>query len=393
MKYPILKLLPKRDKSVLNRHPWIFSGGVQNKVAAEDGDIVEVRNHEGIVLGYGFFSSTSQIVCRMFDWGSAPAAFDQQSYWKAKFENALALRQAAVINEGTNAYRLIHAEGDFLPGLIVDVYGALAVAQILIAGTEKIKNFLFDALRNMNFSHIYVKAKTNLQNADSFQTDSGWIEGQLENPVLVKENGLNFMVDFIGGQKTGFFLDQRDNRQLLGKYTHDKIVLNAFSYTGGFSVYALARGAKEVHSLDISNEAVEMTEKNVKLNAVGGIHHKIVRDCFDYLKEMPDAYFDTIVLDPPAFAKHARAVENAAKGYKQINLRAIQKIKPGGVLLTFSCSQNISKDLFQKIVFGAAADAKRNVRILEQLHQPADHPINIFHPEGEYLKGLAIWVE
>lgn len=394
MSYPILHLNPKREKSILNRHPWIFSGAVKKVTkGAAEGDIVEVQSAEGQVLGYGFYSSRSQISCRMFDWNREPQDFESTDYWLRKLQAAYNLRKQLVVNSGTNSYRLIHAEGDFLPGLIIDIYANVAVAQILVLGIEKRKIQIAEALAALGFNNIYIKAKTSSQVLEDVRSDSDWLAGEHISPVEVLENSLKFKVDFVEGQKTGFFIDQRDNRALLGQLSRDKKVLNAFSYSGGFSVYALAGGATEVHSLDISQSAMDMAVENISLNFPDAPHKPIVLDCFEFLREMEANYYDIIVLDPPAFAKHARAVENASRGYKQINMRAFAKIKPGGLVFTFSCSQNISKDLFQKIVFGAAADAGRNVRIIHQLHQPADHPINIFHPEGEYLKGLVLWVE
>jgi 23S rRNA (cytosine1962-C5)-methyltransferase len=392
MSYPILQLNPKRERSVIHRHPWIFSGAVAKMPKAEEGDIVEVRNHGNTILGYGFYSVKSQISCRMFEWDKGHD-FETEDYWFNKIQNALALRKEQIISPDTNAYRLIHAEGDFLPGIIVDVFNDVAVVQLLIKGTENKKELLFSALKRSWFQNIYTKAKTSFIVKEDIETSSGWASGETNSPAIIKEHNVKFKVDFISGQKTGFFLDQRDNRQLVQTYSKNKTVLNAFSYTGGFSVYALAGGAAEVHSLDISEDAVKGAEENVRLNFPDANHKAIVKDCFEYLKEMPDNFYDLIILDPPAFAKNARAIDKAARGYKQINLSAFRKIKPEGLLFTFSCSQNISKDLFQKIIFGAAADAKRNVRIIHQLHQPADHPINIYHPEGEYLKGLVLWVE
>jgi 23S rRNA (cytosine1962-C5)-methyltransferase len=288
---------------------------------------------------------------------------------------------------------LLHAEGDFLPGIIADVYANVVVLQILIRGIEQRKELILEAFKRNGFPTIYLKTKSSSQNIEEISSQSGWLSGSGEGKVITKENGLLFNVDFIEGQKTGFFIDQRDNRQLLKTLSNGKKVLNTFCYTGGFSVYALAGGATEVHSVDISTEAVKLSEENVLLNFPNAAHKGFAIDCFDYLKDMPENEYDLIVLDPPAFAKNARAIDNASRGYKQINMRAFKKIKPGGILFTFSCSQNISKDLFQKIIFGAAADVGRNVRIIHQLHQPADHPVNIYHPEGEYLKGLALWVE
>jgi len=389
---PILQLKEKRERSIINRHPWIFSGAILKKPKANEGDIIEVRDFKDAILGYGFYSEKSQISCRMFDWSRETSTFNDINYWNIKISNALTLRKQ-FINEETDCYRLLHAEGDFLPGIIADVYGDVVVVQILIKGIEIIKELIFEALENAGFKHIYLKSKTSSLVMEDIRLGAGWAKGNNESPVIVKENGVKFKVDFIEGQKTGFFLDQRDNRQLLRTLSQGKKVLNAFSYTGGFSVYALAGGATEVHSVDISEDAVQGAEENVRLNFPHANHKGIAKDCFDYLKEMPANEYDIIVLDPPAFAKNARAVENASRGYKQINMRGFQKVKPGGLVFTFSCSQNIDKDLFQKIVFGAAADARRNVRIVHQLHQPADHPINIFHPEGEYLKGLVLFVE
>ncbi|HVD96788.1 MAG TPA: class I SAM-dependent rRNA methyltransferase [Cytophagaceae bacterium] len=392
MNYPILQLKPKRERSILLKHPWIFSGGLERRPKASEGEIVEVRSHQNEVLGYGFYSEKSQISCRMFDWQDHPSEFEQADYWTNKIKNALALRKA-ILPANTDAYRLLHAEGDFLPGVIADVYAQVVVLQILIRGIEQRKELIIEAFKRNGFENVYLKTKSSSQNIEEIHSISGWLSGNGEGKVVAKENDLLFNIDFIDGQKTGFFIDQRDNRQLLKTLSAGKKVLNTFCYTGGFSVYALSGGATEVHSVDISAEAVRLAEENVQLNFPNALHKGFAIDCFDYLKDMPENEYDVIVLDPPAFAKNARAVDNASRGYKQINIRAFKKIKPGGILFTFSCSQNISKDLFQKIVFGAAADVGRAVRIIHQLHQPADHPINIYHPEGEYLKGLVLWVE
>ncbi len=394
MNYQQITLHKKRERSVINRHPWLFSGAVANTSAKTDGEIVQVRDFDKHILGYGFFSTKSQIVCRMFDWSNEEQTFDQ-SYWNKKVAHAIALRKEIINQIYTTTYRLLHAEGDFLPGIIADVYNEVVVLQILTAGTKSILPQLIEAFTTHGFQYIYLKHKQSSSNIEGVQLKSGWLTNERSTSVEVLENGVKFWVDVEEGQKTGFFIDQRDNRQLLKELSKDKTVLNTFSYSGGFSVYALAGGAKEVHSVDISASAIEQGDRNVALNAASfkGSHESKVQDCFDYLSEMSENFYDVIVLDPPAFAKHARAVANASQGYKQINLKAFKKIKPGGILFTFSCSQNISKELFQKIVFGAAADARRNVRIIHQLHQPADHPVNIYHPEGEYLKGLVLWVE
>lgn len=392
MNYPILQLKLKRERSILLKHPWIFSGGLERKPKAAEGEIVEVRSHHNDILGYGFYSEKSQISCRMFDWQNKPSDFESVDYWATKIKNALVLRKA-ILPPDTDAYRLLHAEGDFLPGIIADVYANVVVLQILVRGIEQRKDLIIEAFRKNGFENLYLKTKSSSQNIEEISSTSGWLAGGGEGNVVSKENGLRFNVDFAEGQKTGFFIDQRDNRQLLKTLSQGKKVLNTFCYTGGFSVYALDGGATEVHSVDISAEAVRLAEENVQLNFPDAAHKGFAIDCFDYLKDMPENDYDVIVLDPPAFAKNARAIDNASRGYKQINMRAFKKIKPGGILFTFSCSQNISKDLFQKIVFGAAADVGRNVRIIHQLHQPADHPVNIYHPEGEYLKGLVLWVE
>ncbi len=394
MNYQQITLHKKRERSVIHRHPWLFSGAVAHTSAKTDGEIVQVRDFDKNILGYGFFSNKSQIVCRMFDWTNAEKTFDL-SYWKEKIALAIGLRKEIIDQKRTTTYRLLHAEGDFIPGIIADVYGEVIVLQILTAGTKSILPQLIEAFTAHGFQYIYLKHKQSSSNIEGVQLKSGWLTNERNTSIEVLEHGVKFLVDVEEGQKTGFFIDQRDNRQLLRELSQDKTVLNTFSYSGGFSVYALAGGAKEVHSVDISASAIEQGDRNVALNAesFSGKHESKVQDCFDYLSEMPENFYDLIVLDPPAFAKHARAVANASQGYKQINLKAFKKIKPGGIVFTFSCSQNISKDLFQKIVFGAAADARRNVRIIQQLHQPADHPVNIYHPEGEYLKGLVLWVE
>jgi 23S rRNA (cytosine1962-C5)-methyltransferase len=393
MNYPILQLKSGREKSVVNRHPWIFSGAIQKMQTAAEGDIIEVQTANKEVMGYGFYSAESQISCRMFEWSSSPADFESQAYWMAKMRNAMLLRSTLIDRNKTNSYRLLHAEGDFFPGLIIDIYNELAVVQFLTEGTARRKEMIIQCLQSLGFGSIYARASASSKDQQDTVERAGWMSGELDSPLTVTENGLKFQVDFIRGQKTGFFLDQRDNRLALQKLAKGRTVLNAFSYTGGFSVYAAAGEAREVHSLDISTDAVKMAEENVLLNFPQTKHKGIVKDCFEYLRGMEKDLYDLIVLDPPAFAKNKHTIDKAARGYKDINMKAMEKIKPGGLLFTFSCSQHISKDLFQKIIFGAAADAGRNVRIVQQLHQPADHPVNIFHPEGEYLKGLLLWVE
>ncbi|MDW8205099.1 MAG: class I SAM-dependent rRNA methyltransferase [Cytophagales bacterium] len=407
MSYPILQLRPKKERAVLLRHPWIFSGAVQQLPPAANGDIVEVRTAEGQTLAWGFFSPESQIVCRLFAFAKGmnatgkwagyernPTLQFNTAFWESKISHALALRRRLIDSASTNCYRLLHAEGDFFPGLIADVYNDTVVLQVLIKGTETLLPQIAQAIRKQGFQYIFLKSKFSTHHLEGLPAESHWIgEPRPEMPIEVKEHYVKFLVNPEKGQKTGFFIDQRENRLLLRRFAEGKRVLNTFAYTGGFSIYALAGGACEVVSVDISKEAVALSEDNVRLNFGSQAAHKAVAaDCFDYLRQMNEE-FDIVVLDPPAFAKNARAVPNAARGYKDLNYLALKKIKPQGLLLTFSCSQNIDKVLFQKIVFGAAADAGREVRILQHLEQPADHPVNIYHPEGEYLKGLLLWVE
>lgn len=379
-----------RERSLVNRHPWVFSGAVKIMPKADNGQVVKVLTNNGELLGYGFFSPNSQITCRVFEFTSEEILLNEE-FWSAKIKRAYALRKQVLPDE-TNIYRLIHAEGDFLPGVIVDVYGPVAVVQLLIKGTELISAHLFQALQQLGMQHIYVKTKQNTQRIEEVGMESGWVGEPCPMPVQAKENGVVFLVDVEKGQKTGFFIDQRENRRILGEYSKGKKVLNTFSYSGGFSLYALKNGATLVHSVDSSKDAIEMCDENVAANFKEAPHQSYVADVFDFMQQTNEDY-DIMVLDPPAFAKNARSVPNATRGYKNLNLIAFKKIKPGGLIFTFSCSQHIDRDLFRKIVFGAAADAKRNVRILKQLTQPEDHPINIFHPEGEYLKGLLLHVE
>jgi len=394
MPYPSLILKTGRERSALHRHPWIFSGAVQHlPKSAENGAIVEVLDINKNLLGYGFFSPESQITCRMFEFSSQPVDVSAAAYWYGKVQRAYQLRQQYLLSPRTNCFRLLHAEGDFFPGIIADVYGEVAVVQLLIKGVERIYPFVVEAFQTLGIRSIYLKNKQNTGFLEQVNLPNGWLTpDEWVGKLTVKENDLSFLIDFEKGQKTGFFLDQRDNRDLLKQYSAGKKVLNAFSYTGGFSVYALAGGATEVHSVDVSKEAVQLGEENVALNFGGAHHQSFAVDCFEYLRETEQQY-DIMVLDPPAFAKNARSVPNATRGYKELNLKGLKKIKPGGLIFTFSCSQHIDKDLFRKILFGAAMDAGRNVRILHQLSQPNDHPINIYHPESEYLKGLVLQVE
>jgi 23S rRNA (cytosine1962-C5)-methyltransferase len=379
-----------RDRSIIHRHPWIFSGAVKTMPKAENGEIIEVCDNDNKLLGYGFFSDQSQITVRMFEFTNQQITISD-GYWLKKIVTAFDLRKELLNQHETNTYRLLHAEGDFFPGVIVDIYANVAVVQLLIRGTEKIKESIFSALIKCGFTHIYLKTKQSSQRLEMVEA-SGWVGEAQPMPVLVKEYGIKFQVDVETGQKTGFFIDQRENRKLLGEMSKGKKVLNTFSYSGGFSLYALQAGAALVHSVDSSKEAIQLCENNVALNGNQDRHQSFVMDVFEFMKQSTEDY-DIIILDPPAFAKNARALPNATRGYKNLNLTAFQKIKPGGLIFTFSCSQHMDKDLFRKVIFGAASDARRNIRILQQLTQPQDHPINIYHPEGEYLKGLLLHVE
>lgn len=389
--YKKLVLKSGRDRSVIHRHPWIFSGAVKQLPDAENGDIVCVTNNHGDLLGYGFFAPESQIICRVFEFTSTPAEINED-YWIDKIKRAFQLRKLLLDPAKTNLFRLLHAEGDFLPGIIADVYGDVAVVQLLIKGTERIRESLYKGIAACGFKHIYLKTKSSSQMLESIES-SGWVGEPQQMPVVAAENGIRFRINVETGQKTGFFIDQRVNREILGRFAKGKKVLNTFSYSGGFSLYALEHGAELVHSVDSSKDAIELCNQNVLENGYDPIRHQgYTSDVVEFMKQS-DLDYDIVILDPPAFAKNAKAVQNAARGYKNLNLIALKKIKPGGLIFTFSCSQHIDKDLFRKIVFGAAADAGRNVRILQQLSQPEDHPINIYHPEGEYLKGLLLHIE
>ena len=383
-----------RERAFINRHPWIYSGAVQELPKAELGEILSVYSIDNRLIGYGFYAPGTQIVCRVFEYTDTETDVLLQQYWTEKLEKAFVIRKKFILSEQTNAFRLVNAEGDFFPGLIADVYNDTVVIQLLIKGTENIKNFILSALKSLGYKYVYLKAKEVTGRLEGVKTLKGWVseeEGSTE--IEIVENGVKFLVNIETGQKTGFFLDQRDARMLIKQYSEGAKVCNTFSYSGGFSLYALEAGAELVHSVDSSKKAIELIEKNLELNCVSPEKHEsYTEDVFKFLKKTENQY-DLIVLDPPAFAKTAKAVPNATRGYKELNLTAFRKINPGGIVFTFSCSQKISRDLFRKIVFGAAADAKRNIRILHQTTQPPDHPINIYHPENEYLKGLVLYVE
>jgi 23S rRNA (cytosine1962-C5)-methyltransferase len=320
----------------------------------------------------------------------------QYDFWKSKIFEAYNVRKQLQIvqTNTTNVYRLFHGEGDGIPGLIVDYYNGNVVFQIHSVGVYLLREQLVEIIKELygsDLKSIYDKSKSTMSFKAPVQVEKGFLYGENENEV-VKENGLNFFVEWTSGQKTGFFIDQRENRSLLQKYSNGRKVLNMFCYTGGFSVYAVRGGAELVHSVDSSQKAVDLVKKNVDLNFTNSSHEAICDDAFNYLQQIKDKY-NLIVLDPPAFAKHQNVLHNALQGYKRLNQVAIEQIQPGGILFTFSCSQVVSKENFRKSVFAASANAGRNVRILHQLSQPVDHPVNIYHPEGEYLKGLVLYVE
>ena len=390
----IIKLKPKKEESLLRFHPWVFSGAIQSVSGKPtEGELVQVVDNQGNFLAIGHYQIGS-IAVRIITFTSETI---DDNFWKNKIAHAYKLRlELGLINPGqNNTYRLIHGEGDNLPGLIVDVYDDTAVMQAHSVGMHLIRTKLAEVIEEVipELKNVFYKSETTLPFNAPIEKEDGYLIGQASKTFKVIENGLQFEVDWIKGQKTGFFVDQRDNRSLLETYSKGKNVLNMFCYTGGFSVYALRGGASLVHSVDSSAKAIDLTEKNVQLNFPDTANHQcFAEDAFKFLNEKR-AEYNLIILDPPAFAKHREAVRNALKGYKRLNMKALQQIKPNSILFTFSCSQVITKDQFRLAVFSAAAEAKRNVRILHQLTQPADHPINIYHPEGEYLKGLVLYVE
>ena len=391
--YPQIILKKGKEESLKRFHPWMFSGAIQAiEEGIEEGDTVRLVNRNGDFIAVGHYQEGA-IAVRVLTFEDREIDDD---FWHSRISSALKMRQSIGIADSSsnNTYRLVHGEGDNLAGLIIDVYGDTAVMQAHSIGMHKVRKEIAKALVDVmesRISNVYYKSETTLPFMDA--TDmNGFIYGGSDNNVAL-ENGLKFRVDWLKGQKTGFFVDQRENRSLLEKYAAGKRVLNMFCYTGGFSFYAMRGGAQLVHSVDSSAKAIDLTRENVSLNFPGDQRHEaFCEDAFKYLEKAGDNY-NLIILDPPAFAKHRGALHNALKGYTRLNQKAFEKIEKGGILFTFSCSQVVTKDHFRNAVFTAAALAKRNVRILHQLHQPADHPINIYHPEGEYLKGLVLYVE
>ena len=392
--YKIIRLRKGKEESLLRFHPWVFSGAIDSLPdGLEEGETVKVTSHDGTTLGTGHFQIGS-IAVRMLS--SSDETIDE-AFYTLRLRQAWLMRKAiGVIRLGTDAYRLVHGEGDFLPGLVVDVYGPTAVVQAHSPGMHFARDIIARALVGLpgaGISNVYYKSETTLPYKARLDPQNDYIIGSYAGDIAC-ENGLKFHVDWLKGQKTGFFVDQRDNRALLENYSRGRRVLNMFCYTGGFSVYAMRGGAASVDSVDSSAKAVTLTDANIELNFPGdGRHHSHAEDAFRFLADMAPDAFDLIVLDPPAFAKHGSAIRNALRGYQRLNAKAFSKIAPGGVLFTFSCSQAITREQFRLAVFSAAAESRRKVRILHQLTQPADHPVNIYHPEGEYLKGLILYVE
>ena len=389
-------LRPKKDESLKRFHPWVFSGAIARKPdTLKEGEVVRVISHDNIFLGIGHYQIGS-IAVRILSFADEPI---DNAFFRNRLNKAYTMRLSlGLINPNNNTYRLVHGEGDGLPGLIIDMYGNTAVLQAHSVGMHESRLMILDALREVipseTLQNVYYKSEGTLPFKADISPEDDYIFGGKNADAIAIENGLKFNIDWLKGQKTGFFVDQRDNRSLLESYSHNRRVLNMFCYTGGFSVCALRGGAQTVHSVDSSAKAVMLAENNVKLNFTNDSHHTAyAEDAFKFLRQSQQDAYDLMILDPPAFAKHREAVNNALQGYKKLNLAAIQKIASGGILFTFSCSQVISKEQFRLAVFSAAAISGRNVRILHQLTQPADHPINIYHPEGEYLKGLVLYIE
>lgn len=394
--YQSIQLKPKKDESLRRFHPWVFSGALaQGPSLPAEGDLVRVFAADGSFLGVGHYQIGS-IAVRILSFHDQP--IDNEFYLTA-LTSALQLRkELKLLRSDNNTYRLVHGEGDHLPGLIIDIYGDTAVIQAHSVGMHRDLELIMTALKEVmaeeGLKHIYYKSEGTLPFKAELGAQDGYLWGGEQTDAIALENGLRFQIDWLRGQKTGFFIDQRENRKLLEQHAAGRRMLNMFCYTGGFSVYGLRGGASLVDSVDSSSKAVSITDRNITLNfGDEPRHHSFSQDAFRYLKETPEGKYDLMVLDPPAFAKHRGAVNNALQGYKKLNLAAMAKIASGGILFSFSCSQAITREQFRLAIFSAAAISGRKVRILHQLSQPADHPINIYHPEGEYLKGLVLRVE
>lgn len=392
--YKKIYLKRGKEESLKRFHPWVFSGAIHHADdGIQEGEIVRVLTNEGEFIAVGHYQVGS-IAVRVLSFHDV--AIDE-SFWESRLTAAFDVRKAIGVaqNPNNNTYRLVHGEGDNLPGLIIDCYGQTAVMQAHSVGMHVCREAVCKALVKVmgdNIHHVFYKSETTLPFKAGLGQENDFLYGGSDDNIAI-ENGLKFRVDWLRGQKTGFFVDQRENRALLESYSKGRSVLNMFCYTGGFSVYAMRGGAKLVHSVDSSAKAIDLTNANVEVNFPGDErHHAFCDDAFKYLDANDDKY-DLMILDPPAFAKHRAALHNALKGYTRLNVKGFERIKNGGILFTFSCSQVVTKEQFRNAVFTAAAQAGRKVRILHQLHQPADHPINIYHPEGEYLKGLVLYVE
>lgn len=394
MAYKNIYLKNGKEESLKRFHPWIFSGAIHHfEQPVEDGEVVRILNPQGAFLCVGHYQRGS-IAVRVLSFRDEAVDY---AFWVDKLKRAVALRRLIGVlgRPDNNTCRLVHGEGDGIPGLVVDLYNRTAVMQAHSVGIHRsrmdIAHALLEATEGV-VEHIYYKSETTLPYQSELESENGFIVGHSPEDIAM-ENGLRFHVDWLKGQKTGFFVDQRENRHLLEHYAAGRCVLNMFCYTGGFSFYAMRGGAKLVHSVDSSAKAIELAKRNVELNFPGDTRHEaFAEDAFKFLDKMGENY-DLIILDPPAFAKHRDALRNALIGYRKLNAKAFEKIKPGGVLFTFSCSQVVTREQFRAAVFTAAALSGRNVRILHQLTQPADHPVSIYHPEGEYLKGLVLYVE
>ena len=397
--HPRIFLRRGKEESLLRRHPWIFSGAIGRVECPSDtiaeGEIVDIHTAAGDFIARGHYQIGS-IAVRVLTFAQEPI---DAAWWRARIRSACEVRRTLGLigNAATTCYRLVHGEGDSLPGLVIDIYGTTAVVQCHSVGMYRSRMQIAEALREVygeRLAAVYDKSSQTVPYKAGLNAVDGYLMGKVATPTQEgSENGHRFLVNWEEGQKTGFFLDQRCNRELVERYAAGRTVLNTFCYTGGFSVYAAAGGAKEVCSVDASERAVQLADENMRLNFGDSFPHTTLAcDAVEYLKQIGDRY-DLIILDPPAFAKHHKVLGNAMQGYKRLNARALSQIRPGGILFTFSCSQAVTKELFRTTVFSAAAIAGRNVRILHQLAQPADHPINIYHPEGEYLKGLVLYVE
>lgn len=389
-----IRLKPRKEESILRHHPWVFSGAIASIPSElEEGETVRVLSHDGKVLGTGHYQIGS-IAVRLLQFGDTPIP---ETFFRDRLESAFRLRRTlGLVRPDNDCFRLVHGEGDFLPGLVVDIYGDTAVMQAHSPGMHFERMKIADALTEIpdaKIRNVYYKSETTLPYKARLDPQNDYIIGKFDGNIAT-ENGLKFNIDWLRGQKTGFFVDQRENRALLEKFSAGRKVLNMFCYTGGFSVYAMRGGALEVDSVDSSAKAAALTEANIDLNFPGDTrHHTHAVDAFKFLADMEKDAYDLIILDPPAFAKHRSALKNGLIGYRKLNAKAFEKIKSGGILFTFSCSQVVTREMFRLAVFTAAAQSGRKVRILHQLTQPADHPVDISHPEGEYLKGLVLYVE